>query len=250
MTSNQFKHSETVDRPERLTTSLQSNPGQPGEDPDLSGHQASSNQFALLIFAKYPEPRRVKTRLAASIGHEAAAALYAKFVRAILKLGEQSNAKEVFVAVAPPERIGDFKKEFAGRYTLFAQIESENLGERIIAAAQHVQANGYEKILIIGADSPNLPVEFLREAAAALSTHDVVLGPAEDGGYYLIGMTKIHPKLFDGIAWSTSAVLAQTLEQARSLKLRVYVLAAWYDVDELPSYQRLVRDNPEFSCGK
>ncbi len=231
-------------------TSSQSNPDRSGEDPDLSGRRASSNQFALLIFAKFPEPGKVKTRLAASIGHGAAAALYAKFVRYILKLGEPSNAKEVFVAVAPPERIEDFQKEFADGYTSFAQIESENLGERIVAAAQHVQANGYEKILIIGTDSPTLPVEFLHEAAAALSTHDLVLGPAEDGGYYLIGLKAVHPQLFSDVAWSSAQVLTQTLDRAHRLNLRVHLLPSWYDVDDLPSYQRLLRDNPEFSCYK
>jgi hypothetical protein len=209
-------------------------------------HRATSDKFALLIFAKYPEPGKVKTRLAASLGLAEAASLYEQFVRHTLEIGKHSGARQIFVAMAPAQMMARFREKFPGDFVLFAQADSPNLGDRIIAAARHVLSRGFEKILLIGTDSPNLPMAYLHEAGAALDTHDLVLGPAEDGGYYLIGFKKILSDLFVNVSWSSSSVLAQTLQHARRLNLRVHLLPAWYDVDDLSSHQRLVRDNPEF----
>jgi hypothetical protein len=210
-------------------------------------HRASSDPFALLIFAKYPEPGKVKTRLAASLGAQEAAFLYERFVRKILETGKSSGAQQIFVAMSPAEKLASFGEKFPGDYVLFAQIDSPDLGERIVAGAQHVFVEGCKKLLIIGTDSPSFPLAFLEEANRSLDSHDMVMGPAEDGGYYLIGMKEIRKRLFEGIGWSTSAVLTQTLERADKLKLRVHLLPSWYDVDDLSSYQRLKRDSPEFS---
>jgi len=176
-----------------------------------------------------------------------AALLYEKFVRTILETSKSSGAQQIFVTMAPAEMMTGFREKFPGEYALFAQIDSTDLGERLVAAARHVFADGHKKLIIIGTDSPNLPLDYLEEANRALESHDIVLGPAEDGGYYLIGMKEIHRKLFEEIAWSSSEVLSQTLERAGHLNLRVHLLPTWYDVDDLPSYQRLKRDNPEFS---
>lgn len=210
-------------------------------------HPAAPSAFALLIFAKFPEPGKVKTRLATSLGAHQAALLYEKFVQKILEMGERGGAQRVFVTMSPAEKIANFRDKFPGDYALFPQIDSTDLGERIIAAARHVFAEGYKKLLIIGTDSPNLPLAFLEEANRSLDLHDIVIGPAEDGGYYLIGAKEIHQRLFDGITWSSSEVLSQTIERAHNLNLHVHLLPTWYDVDDLPSYQRLKRGNPEFS---
>jgi hypothetical protein len=216
-------------------------------DPASAGQQATSDQLALLIFAKYPEPGKVKTRLAASLGAGAAASLYEMFIRKVLETAARSGAPKIFVAMSPETKMASFREKFPGDYELFAQIASSDLGERIIAAARHVFAQSCSRVLIIGTDSPNLLLAFLEEANRALDSHDIVIGPAEDGGYYLIGMKHVQTALFEGIAWSTSEVLAQTLERADAQKLRVHLLPQWYDVDDLPSYQRLKQDNPEFS---
>jgi len=189
----------------------------------------------------------VKTRLAANLGAERAAQLYEKFVRAILETGKSCGAHQVFVTMSPAEKLAGFREKFPGDYALFAQIDSTDLGERIVAAARHVIAQGYKKLLIIGTDSPNLPLAYFEEANRVLDSHDIVIGPAEDGGYYLIGMKEIHQRLFEGIVWSSSKVLSQSLERAHHLNLCVHLLPTWYDVDDLPSYQRLKRDNSEFS---
>ncbi len=189
----------------------------------------------------------MKTRLAASLGADHAADLYETFVRAILETGKRCGAEQVFVTMSPREKMAAFREEFPGEYSLFAQIDSTDLGERIAAAARHVFAEGCKKLLIIGTDSPSLPLAFLEEANRSLDSHDIAIGPAEDGGYYLIGMKEIHQRLFEEITWSSSEVFTQTIERAHSLNLRVHLLPAWYDVDDLPSYQRLKRENPEFS---
>ena len=96
--------------------------------------------------------------------------------------------------------------------------------------------------MLIGTDSPTLPSHLLSVAHSALATHDVVLGPADDGGYYLIGMNGLHRSLFEVIDWSTERVLSQTLERARSAGLSVFLLPPWYDIDTGGDLARLASD--------
>ena len=96
--------------------------------------------------------------------------------------------------------------------------------------------------LILGTDSPHLPLAVLHQALNALNIYDVVLGPAEDGGYYLIGLSKPCPALFEGIAWSTDQVLAQTLACAQSQALTAHLLPSWYDIDTVADLRRLMSD--------
>jgi hypothetical protein len=105
-----------------------------------------------------------------------------------------------------------------------------------------VQQEDYSHVLTIGTDSPSLPAEYLEQAATALSTHDLVLGPANDGGYYLIGLKSAPQELFTEIDWSTERVLQQTLQRAEQLRLSVHQLPVWYDVDDLATLQRFCRE--------
>jgi hypothetical protein len=197
---------------------------------------------ALLIFVKYPEPGKVKTRLAATIGAELAAQLYHEFIICTFNLAMQSEAAARFAAFTPIEKEQELRALFPGPWQWFAQSDSPDLGVRLHRAIQHVQQKGYSKALIIGSDSPTLPAEYLNQAMTALLHHDLVLGPATDGGYYLIGLKSAPQELFTGIDWSTERVLKQTLQRAEQLQLSVHQLPLWYDVDDLSALQRFCKE--------
>jgi hypothetical protein len=197
---------------------------------------------ALLIFVKYPEAGKVKTRLAATVGAELAAQLYQEFIRCTFALATQIEVAARFVTFTPVDKENQLRKLFAQPWQWFAQAESTDLGIRIHRAVQHVLQQGYSQVLTIGTDSPSLPAEYLKQAAMALTTHDLVLGPATDGGYYLIGVKSAPEELFAGIDWSTERVLQQTLQRAEQLRLSVHQLPVWYDVDDLATLQRFCRE--------
>jgi len=198
---------------------------------------------ALLIFVKYPEPGKVKTRLAATIGAELAAQLYHEFIRCTLDRARQLEVATRFVTFTPAAKEQDFKKLFPGSWQWFAQADSADLGVRIQRAIQHVQRQNYSHVLTIGTDSPSLPLAYLDQAVMALAKHDLVLGPATDGGYYLIGLKSAPAELFSEIAWSTERVFSQTLERAAQIKMSVYQLPVWYDVDDLAALRRFCEES-------
>ncbi len=197
---------------------------------------------ALLIFVKYPEAGKVKTRLGATVGAELAAQLYQEFIRCTFDLAMQIEVAARFVTFTPVDKEKELRKLFPGPWQWFPQVKSANLGIRIHRAVQHMHQQGYSHVLTIGTDSPSLPAEYLEQAATALSTHDVVLGPATDGGYYLIGLKSAPKELFTEIDWSTERVLQQTLQRAEQLRLSVHQLPVWYDVDDLTTLQRFCRE--------
>jgi glycosyltransferase A (GT-A) superfamily protein (DUF2064 family) len=116
------------------------------------------------------------------------------------------------------------------------------MGERLRNALDFAKQRGASRPILIGSDSPTLPPHLLSMAHRALGTHDVVLGPAIDGGYYLVGLSKPAPALFRDIDWSTDRVLQQTLTHARNENLRVFCLPYWYDIDTAADLQRLQCD--------
>ncbi len=182
----------------------------------------------LAVFAKAPLPGRVKTRLALPPGESAR--LYAAFVRDTLQKA---------AALGPPVCVffdGDraLLEPLAPADVRWAGQGGGDLGARL--------ARVPAPCLILGTDSPHLPPSVLRLALDALTHHDVVLGPAEDGGYYLIGLRAGQPALFDDVAWSTDAVMAQTLARASARGLSVFQTPSWYDLDTPADLRRLARD--------
>ncbi|MBT9395158.1 TIGR04282 family arsenosugar biosynthesis glycosyltransferase [Hymenobacter sp. NST-14] len=180
----------------------------------------------LIIFARHPELGRVKTRLAAGIGPAAALEVYRRLLahtRAVV--APLKVHKTVWLVGAGPET--------AGEWTGFEQLPQPagDLGAKMQAAFTHDFARPAQAAVIIGTDCPGLTTAHLAEAYAALRTHDVVLGPAADGGYYLLGMRRLHPALFENKPWSTATVRAETLADAARLGLRVYLLPELQDVD-------------------
>ncbi len=193
----------------------------------------------VIVIAKDARPGYTKTRLAAGVGAQEAAALSAAFLDDTLELA-RTQARRIFIAYAPDDARAAFAR-LAPEATLVPQPPGD-LGTRLSAAFEQAFAAGAQSPVLIGSDSPTMPAHLLGTATRLLETHDVVLGPAEDGGYYLIGMTRHQPALFDDIEWGGSDVLAGTLDRARNADLRVATLPYWYDVDSAADLARLARD--------
>jgi hypothetical protein len=193
---------------------------------------------AIALFAKTPVPGRVKTRLAPPLGPVQAAHV----ARALLDLTLASIVPAVparwtlFLDGPPDEALRAAARECG------LDIEPQaagDLGERLAAAFDVLRSRGAARTLAIGADSPTLDPARVREAIESLDDADVVLGPTEDGGYYLVGVRDARREIFRDIPWSTDAVLATTLDRARESRLTVRILAAWYDVDGPEDLRRL-----------
>ncbi len=195
-----------------------------------------SGRAALLVFAKLPEPGAVKTRLTPLLTSAEAAALSEAFLRDGLDAFADLPADVRLYVDAPPEAIP------AGLapdgVSLHAQ-RGDGLGARMLNASVEAFVAGYERVVVIGADHPTLPTEFVRLAFEELAEPmRVVLGPSEDGGYYLIGMNEVYPSLFGGMTYSHGAVFAETLARAQAVAA-VSVLPPWYDVDTPAALRRL-----------
>jgi len=194
-------------------------------------------QPVVLLFLKAPRPGLVKTRLAAQIGDRGAVAVYRQLVAGQLERIPPGWPLELHFA--PAEAAGEIV-ELAGpthAMGIFAQ-RGDGLGERLetgldAAAKRHPG----RPLVAIGADCPGLDEAVFREAFAALEEQDLVLGPAADGGYYLIGMRRPHPEVFRGIDWSTGRVRAQTLERAQEAGIGVKEISMLEDVDDFISLQ-------------
>ena len=207
---------------------------------------AVSDTCAVAVMAKAPRVGEVKTRLAPPLSAEEAAALGAAFIQDIagnILAAAEAVAIDGFVAYSPPGSEAAFAGLLPEAIRLLPPHEI-GLGASLLHAADDLLAAGYGAACLVNADSPTLPTAFLVEAAQALQKPGdrVVLGPAEDGGYYLIGMKSPHRPLFEGIAWSTERVFDQTLDRAAELALETVILPRWYDVDDVESLDRLRRE--------
>lgn len=183
------------------------------------------------LFAKVPEPGRVKTRLAADVGDERAARIYRALGRATVN-GLRGGRYRTIVYVEPPDRdaIDSVRAWLGSEDVEYRPQPPGDLGERMSEALDDCLAEANEALLV-GTDVPDIDRETAEAGFAALGDHDVVIGPATDGGYYLVGVTRSRPTLFRDIAWSTDCVLEQTLARAARMGLSVALLPAKTDVD-------------------
>src|SRR6266699_158364 len=197
---------------------------------------------ALALMAKVPFAGAVKTRLTPPLNPEEAATLSTCFLRDMTTnvLNISGDGTKGVVLYTPANAEGLLHDLLPDRFKLVAQ-RGETLGERLINAATDLLSNGFASVCLINSDSPTLPVEVLRTAASLLAQDGdrVVLGPSEDGGYYLIGLKHPHHELFERIAWSTAEVLAHTIERAADINLPVELLPTWYDVDDAATLRLL-----------
>jgi uncharacterized protein len=196
---------------------------------------------ALLVVAKRPAPGRTKTRLTPPLSPEQAAALYECFLRDTLDLVRRLPGVTPAIAYLPAEERAYFEA-LAPDFELVLQ-EGDALGERLDSAVTRLLTAGYQHVAIMNSDGPSLPLACLIGAFDALAGGaDVVLGPCDDGGYYLIGLKQPAPRLLREVRMSTPDVLADTLAIAAEEGLSVELLPAWYDVDDAESLKRLMKE--------
>ncbi len=189
------------------------------------------------MFAKYWEPRQVKTRLAASLGPIAASELYRGFVATLAHRFREMGDRRV-IGFTPAERRAEFADLGGSHWELQSQSQG-HLGERLAQFFDEAFRRGAGRVVLIGSDSPTLPVSYVERAFQRLAECDVVLGPTDDGGYYLVGASRPVNVMFHDIDWSTPRVWEQTIARLAQHQLTYETLPPWYDVDELPDLQRL-----------
>jgi hypothetical protein len=187
---------------------------------------------ALIVFVKYPEPGTVKTRLMPALGAETAAELYRALCEEVLQATvPRPGEYERLVFFAPPEAAVAVRAWLPG-VRVFPQAGAD-LGARMAAAFARAFERGAERVALIGTDAPAVSRQTVLDALAALDDADVVLGPAEDGGYYLLALGRPRPELFEGVSWSTATVLDETVARAEGAGLRSRLLARLGDIDTL-----------------
>ena len=192
----------------------------------------------IIVFAKAPIPGQVKTRLCPPLTPDEAATLHGSFVLDTVERTKAAAAKlklplDRYLACAPSATHVFFKilEERQG-VKLINQV-GDDLGARMNQACNALLAQGYRQVLLMGTDVPTLPFDHFKQALTALENHDLVLGPAFDGGYYLIGLRRMAPELFTDIPWSTDQVLGLTQEKAEGIGLQASLIPPWRDVDTL-----------------
>lgn len=197
-------------------------------------------KVALAVMVKQPTPGRVKTRLCPPLTPEEAAELYRCFLLDKISQVKRIGVAALYLAFTPQEAEQFFRSLAGGSLSLVAQA-GRDLGQRLDRLSTELLAAGHPAVLIIDSDTPDLPDRYLAEAVECLANGgiDAVFGPAEDGGYYLVGLRRPSPAIFQGITWSTPVVLKQTLEKTTEIGLRVHLLRAWFDVDTRADLDRL-----------
>lgn len=194
---------------------------------------------AVAIMAKAPRAGEVKTRLCPPLSLVDAAELYRRLL--LDKIEQVSSLRMASLAIAyTPAEARAFFEEIAPGFVLVPQ-RGADLGDRLANSLGELLGQGHRGALAIDSDTPTLPLAFLQQALDLIVTPeiDVVLGPTEDGGYYLIGLRAVHRELFEAMAWSTPQVLSETIRRADAKGLRVACLPPWYDIDSPDDLARL-----------
>ena len=189
----------------------------------------------LIVFAKNPVPNHVKTRLIPEFSAVQAASLYSAFLKDWCNALKNLSDIELVIAYTPPESQSEIERVIGGNVIYIPQVGND-LGERLTSAAEWAAERGYLKVIIVGSDSPSLPISYISDALSGLDSRDVVIGPSIDGGYYLIGLnmnsiSKSVTTIFNGITWSSPQVLQQTFDRIQSIEASLKLLPPWYDVD-------------------
>ena len=186
----------------------------------------------LIIFTRYPEPGKTKTRLIPVLGEEGAATLQRQMTEH--KLAEVRKLQAFHPLSLEVHFAGgneQLMQDWLGSNIIYRRQSEGDIGCRMASAFQASFGAGMNRVVLIGSDCPDLNAYLLAQAFQALEQHDLVLGPAQDGGYYLIGLHQLFPELFTGISWSTAEVLQQTQSIAKRLELAVAYLPLLSDID-------------------
>lgn len=185
----------------------------------------------VLLFVKYPEKGEIKTRLNSGPGKIDEVELYKNFVLDLLITLNKIKTR-FYVCFYPENAKAKFVKWLGEKYYYMPQ-NGADLGARMKNCFIKAFSGKFRRVIIIGSDAPDLPCELIKYAFASLESHDAVIGPASDGGYYLLGFNfdKFVPEIFEGIEWSTNKVFRDTLAVLNKSKRNTYVLPEWSDID-------------------
>lgn len=185
----------------------------------------------LIIFVKYPQPGFVKTRLAKDIGKDKACLLYRLFVETILKRTQDKRFSRI-IFYSPANKKNEIEKWLGDDLEMYPQ-KGKDLGERLSQAFKFSFKKGAQRVIAMGSDSPMLDNKLILKAFNRLKQVNCVLGPALDGGYYLIGFSSFCPEIFQGIPWGESRVLEKTKDKIKKLGLELSLLESHLDIDNL-----------------
>ncbi len=232
-----------------------------------------------LIFAKYPTPGKVKTRLVPPLTPQQAADLHRAALAATCELVRTVGGLWSVLVVTPDDSEALLARELdtpghragcdnepepqasacAAAPDSFRRTMDHDrlvddhwpqgdgsLGDRLVRAADRAFADGASAVLLFGADSPTMPIAYVNEAMATLERHQAVMGPCDDGGYYLLGLAGPQPALLDRIDWGCDRVAEQTRAQARSAGIDLYELPAWHDIDRWADLPRAAKTLAEY----
>lgn len=197
----------------------------------------------LIVFAREPLPGKVKSRLAAAVGDQEAAVLYETMLQDVLKTVRQLSDVETIVYWACGE---ESLPRLSEKHQCTSRQQSlGDLGQRMQGAFEEMFAGGFNACCIIGSDAPDLPQTYIQDAFRTLETRraDIVLGPARDGGYYLLGLRQVWRQLFDNISWGSADVLQQSLTAARGAGAVTALLPEWQDIDTVEDLQAFKERN-------
>lgn len=206
------------------------------------------NSRALILFAKNPRPGAVKTRLSPPLTPEEAAGLYRCMIHDSIETARSLSGITPYIFFQDDPGAADYFAALAPEIHSAPQTGAD-LGLRMKNAFAELFSRGFTSVAIIGTDSPDLPPEHVIETFALLENEhtDLVFGPAEDGGYYLVALKRVWGELFSGLPWSSSGLLTASIERAKGLHLGVSLLPVWYDIDTAADLKRpglLHENNP------
>ena len=198
-------------------------------------------ECAIAVMAKQPEPGNVKTRLCPPLTPGQAADLYEAFFLDTVSLISGIKHTDVFVAYDPDTALNFFSRILPATVKCLPQGRGD-LGNRLSGVSSIMFSCGYKKVIMLASDAPHLQQDYIRMAFTRLDDTDVILGPCDDGGYYLIGLRFPAPEVFEGIPWSTSRVLNLTIQCARDAGMTCELLPSCYDIDTWQDVERLMHD--------
>jgi rSAM/selenodomain-associated transferase 1 len=201
----------------------------------------TNQDTCILLFVKYPEKGKVKLRLSKDLNEDNVLEMYRCFVLDTLTMIEKIDVP-FFICFHPPDAQSKFQN-WLGSNLLFLPQRGNDLGERMKNSLAEVFTKGFQKAILMGSDSPDLPEDYIKQATTTLQTNDVVLGPTVDGGYYLIGFktTTFTPSVFEEIHWSSPLVFQETMMKLKQAQCSLGLLPIWSDIDTLSDLNNLVR---------
>ncbi len=194
------------------------------------------------VFAKYPDPGRVKTRFVPPLTPIEAAQLHLASLRAVCENLRSRADLNIELVITPDESLDDFRNLFPSGIARFRLQGEGDLGQRLVRACDDAFADHDGPVLLLGADSPTLPTSIIDDAVHLLKTHDAVLGSCDDGGYYALGLARPRPALFDDIDWGSERVADQTRMRAVESGIDLVETDPWYDLDRFSDLAQAAKD--------